>query len=289
MVSCIIPTYKRSDTLTRAIDSVLCQTYEALEVVVVDDNIPGDEYSQNVKRALEKYSANPRVRYIEQEKHINGAVARNVGVKEAKGEYIAFLDDDDEWLPNKIERQVEVMEAEKVEGVSCLYKIYNNGQQTGKCPAYDSEELQFKVLARQVAIFTSTFMCKKECFLSFGGFNPKLLRHQDLQLFTDFLNNGNIYPINEYLVILHTDSEINSPNTEKMIKVKQAFFEAVQETVNKYDNSAKRRIKKAHYFEVVVSAIREKKIKTAMKYLAKIGPDYYAFKDVMNRYKARKK
>ncbi|WP_082394179.1 glycosyltransferase family A protein [Bacillus sp. JCM 19034] len=70
-----------------------------------------------------------RVRYVQQDKHINGAAARNVGIRVSKGEYIAFLDDDDEWLPNKIELQVREIENNKdCEGVTCLYTIYNNGK-----------------------------------------------------------------------------------------------------------------------------------------------------------------
>ena len=101
-VSCIIPSYKRCDTVTRAIDSVLAQTYKNIEVCLVDDNIPGDEYSLKLQEALKKYEGDSRVRYIAQEKHINGAVARNVGIREATGTYIGFLDDDDEWMPEKL-------------------------------------------------------------------------------------------------------------------------------------------------------------------------------------------
>src|SRR5690554_2886294 len=94
MVSCIIPTYKRSETLVRAINSVLEQTYKKIEILVIDDNHPNDRFSLMVQKQLEQF--NDKVRYIQQEKHVNGAVARNVGIKFARGEYIAFLDDDDE-------------------------------------------------------------------------------------------------------------------------------------------------------------------------------------------------
>lgn len=126
-VSCIIPSYKRSDMVIRAIDSVLRQTYKNIEVCVVDDNIPGDEYSCELKHKLEKYQNDSRVKYITQQKHINGAVARNVGIKEATGEFIAFLDDDDEWLPEKLERQMEIIDFNpSVDAVTVLWKNYKD-------------------------------------------------------------------------------------------------------------------------------------------------------------------
>lgn len=102
LVSCIIPSYKRTDTLRRAINSVLKQTYKNIEVLIVDDNFNGDEYSEQVRNIVVSFD-NPRIRLISQPMHINGAEARNAGVRAAKGEYIAFLDDDDEWLSEKIE------------------------------------------------------------------------------------------------------------------------------------------------------------------------------------------
>ena len=91
LVSVIIPTYRRSDMLDRAIKSVLNQTYDNIELLLVNDNIPNDEYSQALLDRVKIYETDDRFRLILQEKHINGAAARNAGIKEAKGEYIAFL------------------------------------------------------------------------------------------------------------------------------------------------------------------------------------------------------
>ena len=86
LVSVVIPTYKRSDTLSRAIESALNQTYQKIEVIIVDDNEKGSLESKKVQEVLQKY--NNRVMYINPEKHINGAVARNYGIKKANGDYI---------------------------------------------------------------------------------------------------------------------------------------------------------------------------------------------------------
>ena len=109
LISCVIPSYKRADTLRRAINSVLAQTYCNMEVLVVDDNIAGDEYSKTLHEIIDEYKNDSRVRLVTQPMHINGAEARNAGIRAAQGEFIAFLDDDDEWLPTKLEKQMEIL------------------------------------------------------------------------------------------------------------------------------------------------------------------------------------
>lgn len=289
LVSCVIPTYKRSDMLPRAIQSVLSQTYSNIEVVVVDDNEPNDEFSLETQKMIAGFLNNPRVRFIQQEKHINGAVARNVGIHEAYGKYVAFLDDDDEWLPEKIEKQLAILENdESISGATSLYVAEKGDKVVRRCPVYTGENLQLKVFMREVSIFTSTFIARKDKLLEMGGFDPKLLRHQDLQLFIDFLAIGKIEPVCEPLVILHTDSAINKPNVEKTIKIKEAFFESVDDEFEKYDKETKRRIKDAHYFEIVRSAVKGKKYGTAIKYLLKVGIYRQAYSDLYARYRDRK-
>lgn len=108
LVSVVMPTYKRSEKLIRAIDSVLNQTYSHLELLLVNDNDPFDEYTQELKIKLNRYINDDRLHLIIQDKHINGAVARNIGIRLSKGEYIAFLDDDDWWELNKLEEQIKI-------------------------------------------------------------------------------------------------------------------------------------------------------------------------------------
>lgn len=103
VVSVIIPTHNRAQLLVRAIRSVLAQTYRRLEIVVVDD-ASDDETSDVIRRF-----GDGRIRYIRHDSPKGGAAARNSGIEAATGEYIAFLDDDDEWEPSKTESQLEVL------------------------------------------------------------------------------------------------------------------------------------------------------------------------------------
>ena len=107
-VSVIIPTYKRAKMLSRAIDSVLNQTYRNIEVIVVDDNNPNDEYRKATSLIMENYCTDERVHYICHEKNMNGSVARNTGMINASGEFVTFLDDDDIYMPQKVEKLVKM-------------------------------------------------------------------------------------------------------------------------------------------------------------------------------------
>jgi glycosyltransferase involved in cell wall biosynthesis len=103
LVSAVIPTHKRSDTLPRAVQSALSQTYCEIEVVVVIDG-PDAETTQVLGLIND-----PRIRIVQLDSNLGGGDARNAGVSAARGEWIAFLDDDDEWLPDKIERQLAML------------------------------------------------------------------------------------------------------------------------------------------------------------------------------------
>lgn len=287
-VTCVIPSYKRCDTVTRAIDSVLAQTYRNIEVCIVDDNIPRDEYSHKLQKVLKKYDGDSRVRYITQEKHINGAAARNVGIKAATGDYIGFLDDDDEWLPEKIEKQMAALQSDaSLDAVTALWIAYLEGNETRRCAPYTADHLQFKVFLREVAVFTSTVLIKKSAIERFGGFDESLIRHQDLQFLVDALSVSKFEVLPEYLVKLHTDSEINKPNIDNFILAKKAFFHSVQKDFDKYSKSEKKRIKNAHYYEVAFQALKAKKYVIAVKYILKAGLSFQSVQDLYKRFKNR--
>jgi glycosyltransferase involved in cell wall biosynthesis len=109
LVSVIMPTYKRSALLRRSIISVLSQTYRDLELIVVDDCSP-----DNTTEVVAEFS-DPRLRYLRREQNGRAAAARNDGLRLARGSLIAFQDDDDIWLPHKLERQVAEMQRQPPE------------------------------------------------------------------------------------------------------------------------------------------------------------------------------
>ena len=100
IVSVVIPTFNRAHLIMRALQSVLTQTFTAWETIVVDDGSTDD--TETVVLSL----GDSRIRYCRQPENRGPAAARNRGMREAKGEFIAFLDSDDEWFPDKLELQV---------------------------------------------------------------------------------------------------------------------------------------------------------------------------------------
>ncbi|SMC39308.1 glycosyltransferase family 2 protein [Sporomusa malonica] len=290
LVSCIIPTYKRSDLLLRAIHSVLNQTYTNIELIVVDDNYPNDEFSMEVQRKINSIEDN-RLRYIQQETHRNGAVARNIGIAAANGEYIAFLDDDDEWLLEKIEIQKKILDTLPAEygAVSCLAMYYYNDVLQKHSTIYNDDNLHKQVLERSVSIHTDTVLFRQEALSGSGGFDETLLRHQEIQLFLDFLINYKIKLISQYLIKIHRDDAQNRPNTEKIIQVKQAFFDSTKKHFDLYDRHIRKRLYSAHYFEIVFVAIKEKKIGEAFNHLTKVGINIPAYLDLYHRYLMRRR
>lgn len=287
LVSCIIPSYKRNDMITRAIDSILAQTYSNLEILIVDDNEKGSEYSVTLEKIVNGYK-DKRVKLLTQPRHINGAAARNFGVKHAHGEYIAFLDDDDEWLPTKIEKQINFLcQNPEYEGATTLSSVYTNGKLVCSQEEYDVEDLQYKVFLRKVGIGTPTFLASRESLIRMGCFDEHLIRHQDLQLFVAFLDSYKIGLVPEVLVKIHSDSAINRPNVEKLIQIKEEYFKSVKEYLDKYPVKKQKRIIANHYFEVAYIALKERKISTFIKYLFKAGSSFQAIKDVLGRLSER--
>lgn len=289
LVSCVIPSYKRSDSLKRAISSVLAQTYKNIEVLVVDDNTSGDEYSNALRKIIGEYKDDPRVQLVLQEKHINGAEARNEGVRHSSGTLIAFLDDDDEWLPSKIEKQVQILNTNlDIDGVSCLYNEFANGELFHSCPPYNGDGLHQKIFQREVAVFTSTILLRKNALLEAGLFDNSLRRHQDLQLLLDFTKQHQIFVLNEYLVNLHSDSAINRPSYEDLVKIKKDFFSVVDTHLAMYSKHEQRTILSAHKFELAFSALKEGKYLNVMKHILSVGLNIDAIKLLRKRMQDRR-
>jgi glycosyltransferase involved in cell wall biosynthesis len=122
-ISIIIPCYNSEQFIDRTIKSVLCQTFSDWELLLIDDHS-----TDKTKDILEKYAKNDtRIKILQTKENSGGpALPKNIGIENAKGEYIAFLDHDDEWLPEKLEKQLAVFENSKDEKlglVSCYFYI----------------------------------------------------------------------------------------------------------------------------------------------------------------------
>lgn len=267
-VSVIMPTYKRSEKIERAIESVLKQTYKNIELLVVNDNDPDDEFSEILRKKIKKYENDKRFRFINQKYHINGAVARNVGIKKALGEYIAFLDDDDWWKPEKIEHQIRELESRTSEwgGVSCRIEQYDNNKIIAKLPKYKSGFAYKDILMLKSDFATGTLMLRHSALDKIGYFDETLLRHQDLQLLIMFTYTYKIYQLDEFLHCCDVSDTQNRANAEKLIEHKKKFFHSVKNIIKSLSKREKRCVYCIHNFEIAYVYFMEKNYKKAFQY-----------------------
>ena len=213
LVSVIIPTaHRKPTTLQRAISSVFKQTYTALEVIVVDDNTES-RLSSEIKAAFKNV---PQVKYIKNIGSHGACAARNVGISCARGELVAFLDDDDEWLPDKITRQVELF-AEDV----CL--VYCNGWRVDDqfdpplITRYRQEKdffptVSFESLLEKNHIGTTTqLLVRKSVLEEIDGFDTRFLARQDYDLCLRLAQSGRAVGVDAVLFrhYMHSGEQIS--------------------------------------------------------------------------------
>lgn len=180
-VTVVIPTYNRADTIARAVQSVLNQTYPDFEIIVVDDN--SDDNTARIMQGIE----DARIRYIRNNENLGAAAARNVGIRNATGGFIAFQDSDDEWHWNKLEKQIEKLENNKGYGaVYCafMYKNNNNTYQVPNAsePVCNLEGHIYERLMTGNTVGTPALLVKKDVLDDVGGFNETLKSLEDWEL-----------------------------------------------------------------------------------------------------------
>ena len=156
MISVVMPAYNRENIIKEAIDSVLGQTYEDIELIVVDDG--STDKTSKVVREIE----DPRLKYFYQE-NAGACAARNKGVELSQGELVAFHDSDDIWHQDKLEKQIKAMETSGADLVFCkLVKYYANGK-TQLLPDSISEGF-LNPVENLFGIGTQSLLAKKEVF-----------------------------------------------------------------------------------------------------------------------------
>ena len=188
-VSVIIPTYNREKFVGRAIESVLNQTYKDYEIIVVDDGS-----MDNTKSVLAQFDN--KIQYVYQENHgISGA--RNRGIQESKGEYIAFLDSDDVWIPEKLTIQVDILNKNRNVGLvySKLAILDEKGKKCGMKPEENTGRNFLELIKIGGDIPTSAVMVRRECFDKVGLFDNTLPPMEDFDMWLRISRFYDIYEI----------------------------------------------------------------------------------------------
>lgn len=179
LVSVVVATYKRDEELNRALVSLAEQSYTNMEIVLVDDN-GNDAWNEKVAEIVAAFRSRfpeTNLQYIVNNPNQGSAKTRNIGIEAAKGDYITFLDDDDVYLPEKIQRQVTFMEESGSDySVTDLDLLDENDRLTDRRTRSYIEETTPKALQRYHLLHhitgTDTMMFRKDYLMQIGGFAP---------------------------------------------------------------------------------------------------------------------
>ncbi|MBQ9140649.1 MAG: glycosyltransferase [Lachnospiraceae bacterium] len=221
MVSCIVTTYKRPiEILKRALDSVVTQTFQDIELIVVNDAPQEQVLAEEIRKLMETY--NMPKQYIVHEKNQGACAARNTGIEQARGEYLAFLDDDDEWLPQKLARQMTYMQ-EEIALVYCSHYVIDRKRRKRLIEeplareGYHEDE--FVQLLRVNFIGSTSYpLLRTEAVRAVGGFCTDIKASQDHDLWLRIAQKYKISYCREPLVILHYSEEAISRNIQNSIQ-----------------------------------------------------------------------
>lgn len=260
MITVIIPTFNRSDYIERAINSVLNQTYQDFEIIIVDDNNPNTPARINLEKKMKKYKGNPKIHYVQHEKNKNGAAARNTGIKMAKGEYISFLDDDDFYISTRLETLLNALE--KNPGYSAAYSdsvvINQKKEIVAITHATKAGNISKELLLKEVTIGTgSNLFFRADALKEIGGFDETFKRHQDIEVLIRFCQKFKILNINEILVVKDNGNGINTPkNVDEMLRIKENYMNSFKNFVEQFAIEDQNKFYFVHFLEALYFAIR---------------------------------
>ncbi|MBW2937714.1 glycosyltransferase family 2 protein [Aureisphaera sp. CAU 1614] len=234
LVSIIIPTYNRPEMLRLTLDSLGKQTFLDYEIIVVDDGT-----ANNLNKLLcEQYN---QVYYFKIENSGGPSKPRNFGIKKSKGKYLAFVDDDDLWLPQKLEKQVAILEDHPNYGiVHCPCKVINTlGEETSEIIGKPKDEqlkhgdVSLKMIGR-FTLMTSSVLIRKTVVDAVGNFNEQMPQvGEDTHFWTRCSFNTKFYYLSEPLVLYRIHDSMSKRLKGKYFELPYYLNEVLNETYRK--------------------------------------------------------
>ena len=202
LFSVVIPTYNRAHVLRRSVDSVLRQTYRNFELLIIDDGS-----TDETKSLIEEYD-DPRVRYLAHERNLGQNRALNTGIESARGELISFLDSDDEWMPEMLERVLEKFRSDPEFG--CVYTLYAVRDLSGSIRAPIGSNLEGNIykeaLEHGEISPPSALTVRRRCFDVVGKFDPDIVVCQDDIMFLRLAKEFKFGRVDEVLANMYYDA-----------------------------------------------------------------------------------
>jgi len=265
LVSVIIPTHKRPELLKKAIASALDQTYEKIEIIVVDDNS-----CDNTEQVVIEFM-NGNIRHIKNETSLGGAGARNKGIENSNGEFVAFLDDDDTWYKDKIELQVKKIKLNENNVLcTCGLQVVYSGTDLKyfNFPKLDEVTFEKMLLNNKVGI-TSTVLVRKSSLIKAGLFDVSLPAREEYELWIRLSKIGNFVSVNKPLLdyFMHPSRQQISASIEKFITANDLIQKKYSDQFSKMSGKQLKQLKADNYFQYSTIAINNKNNFTAVKYV----------------------
>lgn len=282
LVSVITPTFNGEKTIKRSIKSVLSQTYPNIELIIVNDS------SQDNTVEVVKGIKDERIQIYSLSKKRNGSIARNFGIKHAKGQYIAFLDDDDEWIDKKIEKQIQYLQNKnKEEWKAVITSHYNQKGNSWNSIILNKEgDLTKEILLMQVSLGAgSGLLIEKSALEEIGFFNEAYLRHQDMEVVLKYLRKYKLAIVKEPLFRVHGHSfRVNTKTSiaDKLLSAKEIFLNDFKKDIQKFDKKTQDKIYARQWLQISRFYSQEGNRKETIKYLKKSLSYSFLFS---NRYK----
>lgn len=246
-ISVIIPTYNRGNILANSIKSVLNQTYQNIEILVIDDGST-DNTREEVNKIKDK-----KIKYIKLKKNKGGSNARNVGIKRSKGQYISFQDSDDIYYPDKLQKQMNNIINKNSDLDFCKINVILNNSYAYWIPNQLQEKRilegnTFDELISNGNFISTQAILVKRMIISKYLFNPKMPRLQDYDLILRMIPKVKISYTNEVLVDLHLQ---NDSLTREKTKLKQAIYILLK---NKYNFNVKQQKSFINYLNYLLES-----------------------------------
>ena len=234
LVSVVIPTYNRASFIIRAIESVLCQTYKPVEIIVVDDGSTDNTVS------IVKQTNDQRVRCIVLGKNSGAQYARNIGIKEANGDWIAFLDSDDEWLPDKLHIQIKVLSKFNfapdivIHSNAFKYEHYNKKKHIWKLPFVEGKpDVVYPILLAKPSPMFPALLSSKSSLAKINYLDENLPAYQEWDTSIRLAKHCRFIHVLEPLLIYHIHNE------ETISKNMKKDFSGYQYIIEKHEKDIK--------------------------------------------------
>lgn len=266
-VSVVIPTYRREVELMDALNSVAYQTYHNLEIILVDDN-GCEKWNENVAIIVERFRsihADIKLELVVNKDNLGSSRTRNIGVMSATGEYITFLDDDDVYLPDKVQRQLLFMEKGGYDFSITDLNLYNeNGKLIDRRRRTYIQDNSQEALQRYHFMYhltgTDTLMFRRDYFWKIQGFAP-IDVGDEFYLMQRAIEGGGKFgylPGCDVKAFVHTEKDGLS-NGDSKIQGENAVYAFKKNHFSKIDSEARRAIRMRHYAVLAYAELRRKK------------------------------